>query len=114
MKQSFILILFALTACGTQPKLSEIVNDMVVVTNFNDAINFSQYTTYSMTMDTVGFVSNTSSSNALLNDYTKQITSQIKKNLDQSNHTQVNVGDTADIGVNIVIYNDLSISQTYY
>jgi len=109
-----IATVFSLIGCGTQPQLSEIVNDMVVVTNFDPDADFSQFSTYGMTMDTVGFVSNTSSDQALLNEYTKLITATVKKNMDQSGYTQVDVADTADFAVNIVIYNDLSVSQTYY
>jgi hypothetical protein len=114
MKRFLFLSLFALTACGTQPQLSEIVNDMVVLTNFDEEVDFSQYVTYGLTMDTVGFVSNTTNNEALLNNYTKMITSNIKKNLDQTGHVQVDAGSPADIAVNVVIFNDLSISQSYY
>lgn len=115
MKKSIIILaLTGLFGCGTQPQLSEIINDMVVVTNFADNADFSLYTTYTLTMDTVGFVSNTSNSDVLLNDYTRMITAQVKKNLDQTGHTQVAIDQPADVGVNIVIYNDLSISQSYY
>ena len=115
MKKSFIILALAgLLGCGTQPQLSEIVNDMVVITNFDSNADFSQFTTYSMMIDTVWFVSNTSNDDVLLNDYTKMITARVKQNIDQSGRTLVGIGDPADIGVNVVIYNDLSISQTYY
>jgi hypothetical protein len=108
----FLLGLFTLFGCGTQPQLSEIVNDMVVLTNFDDKADFSQYATYALTMDTVGLISNTSNDDALSNDYTKMITAQIKKNLDQTNHTKVEKNQDPDIGVNVVIVNDLSVSQS--
>lgn len=111
MKKFFILSLLALTACGTQPQLSEIVNDMVVLTNYDTRVDFKDYATYALTMDTVGFISNTSNQSALVNEYAKQITAQIKKNLDQSGRTKA-ADSVADIGVNVLIINDLSVSQS--
>lgn len=111
MRRLLFLSLLALAGCGTQPQLSEIVNDMVVLTNYDTRIDFSDYSTYILTMDTVGFVSNTTNSNSLVNDYTKQITAQIKKNLDQTNRTKVTADSLAHIGVNVWIISDLSVSQ---
>jgi hypothetical protein len=108
----FFVALFTLFACGTQPQLSEIVNDMVVLTNFDDKADFSQYATYALTMDTVGLISNTTNDDALSNDYSKMITAQIKKNLDQTGHTKVEKNQNPDIGVNVIIVSDLSVSQS--
>lgn len=108
----FILGLLTFFGCGTQPQLSEVVNDMVVITNYEPKADFSQLATYALTMDTVGLNSNTSNDNALTNDYTKMITSQIKRNLDQTGHTQVASNQNPDIGVNVLIVSDLSVSQS--
>ena len=109
-----ISLLFPLFGCGIQPQLSEVVNDMVVLTNYEPNTNFPQLATYAMTMDEVGLNSNTTNETALKNDYTKMITAQIKKNLDQTGHTQVDSTQNPDIGVTVLIVNDLSISQSYY
>jgi hypothetical protein len=108
----FILVLLALFRCGTQPQLSEVVNDMVVITNYEPKADFTQFATYALTMDTVGLNSNTTNDDALTNDYTKMITAQIKKNLDQTGHTQVTKDLNPDIGVNVLIVSDLSVSQS--
>jgi len=114
MKKAFIILaLVGLFGCGTQPKLSEIVNDMVVLTNYDPSINFNDYSTYLLTMDTVGFVSNTDQS-GVSDAYASLITTRIKENLDQTGHTQVADGDTADIAVNVVILNNLSVTQSVY
>lgn len=110
----FLLLALTVFGCGTQPQLSEIVNDMVVLTNYEPNVNFKQLATYALTMDAVGLNSNTTNETALKNDYSKMITAQIKKNLDQSGHTQVDSTANPDIGVNVLIVNDLSITQSYY
>lgn len=113
-KAIIILSMFTLFGCGTQPQLSELVNDMVVLTNFDETINYSQYATYTMPMDTIGLVSNTSNNEYLANDYAKLITAAVQRNLDQTNHTQVDSAAGPNIGVNIFVVNDLSVVQSVY
>ncbi|HEX8060069.1 MAG TPA: DUF4136 domain-containing protein [Cyclobacteriaceae bacterium] len=109
-----ILGLFIFFGCSTQPQLSEVVNDMVVLTHYEPSANFPQLATYVLRMDVVGLSSNTTSATALKNDYSKMITAQIKRNLDQANHIQVDSTQNPDIGVTVLIVNNLSISQSYY
>ena len=112
-KTTIILLMFTLLGCGTQPSLSELVNDMVVITNFDESVDYNQYLTYTMPMDTIGLVSNTTDNEYLANDYAKMITATIKRNLDQTKHTQVDADATPDIGVNVLIVNDLSVYQSF-
>jgi hypothetical protein len=115
-KAVIILSMFTLLGCGTQPQLTELINDMVVLTNFDETVNYNQYITYTMPMDTIGLVSNTSNDEYLANEYAKMITSTIKRNLDNTSHNQVAVNGDPDIGVNVVVVNDLSVTQSvnYY
>ncbi|HZY78163.1 MAG TPA: DUF4136 domain-containing protein [Cyclobacteriaceae bacterium] len=109
-----ILSIFTLLGCGTQPQLSELVNDMVVLTNFPDNVDYKQYVKYAMPLDTIGLSSNTSTNEYLANDYAKMITNQIKRNLDQTNHTWVADDKDADFGVSVLVVNDLSVFQSFY
>lgn len=113
-KAIIILSMFTLLGCGTQPQLSELVNDMVVLTNFDETVDYSQYVTYTMPLDTVGLVSNTTNDEYLADAYASLITSAVKRNLDQTNHTMVGFNDDPDIGINVLIVNDLSVSQSVY
>jgi hypothetical protein len=113
-KAIIILSMFTLLGCGTQPQLSELVNDMVVLTNFDETVDYNQYATYTMPLDTIGLISNTTADEYLADEYAKLITSTVKKNLDQTNHTIVDRDDSPDIGVNVLIVNDLSVFQSVY
>lgn len=113
-KAIIILSMFALLGCGTQPQLSEIVNDMVVLTNFKEDLDYTQYATYTMPLDTIGLISNTTSDEYLADSYAKLITATVKKNLDQTNHIMVDKDANPDIGVNVLIVNDLSVFQSVY
>jgi hypothetical protein len=113
-KALVILSMFTLLGCKTQPDLSELVNDMVVLTNVPGGVDYSQYVSYAMPMDTIGLSSNASTNEYLANDYAKMITNQIKRNLDQTNHTWVADKSQADFGVNVLVVNDLSVFQSFY
>lgn len=115
MRKLFIIIVLgSLLGCGTEPELTSIINDMVVLTNFDETVDYTQYTTYRMPLDTIGFVSNTSSQNYLTGNYPNLITSTLAKNLGQTNRTTVAAGQPADIGVNIYVVRDLSVYATSY
>lgn len=111
-KGVLIVILTGLLGCGTQPELSELIGDMVVLTNYESGYNYNQLSTYALTLDTVGLISNTSNNTALSNEYAKMITSNVKRNLDLTNRTLVKRSASPDLGVNITIVNDLSVSQS--
>lgn len=113
-KGIFILITFTLLGCGTQPQLAELVNDMVVLTNFDETLDYKQYATYTMPLDTVGLISNTTNDEYLADEYATLITAAVKRNLDQTNHTMVDLNASPDIGVNVLIVNDLSVFQSVY
>ncbi len=116
MKRVFVILsILSLLGCGTQPKLSELVNDMVVLTNFDDQVDYTQYASYTMPMDTIGLISNTTNAQALANDYAKLITAGVKKNLDAFGYKQVDKKSNPDWGVNVFVVNDLSVfTSTYY
>lgn len=110
----FILALTVLFGCGTQPQLSEVINDMVVVTNYEPKTNFKLFGTYIMTVDTVGLISNTTNANVVTGSFAQMITDQVKSNLDNTGHTQVTTKDGPEFGVNISVIENLSISQSVY
>ncbi|MFZ6001588.1 MAG: DUF4136 domain-containing protein [Bacteroidota bacterium] len=113
MKKHWFLILpFVLGACFSQPDLAALVENMVVQTSVDPSINFSSYSTYTMPLDTIGLVSNTSNANAIVSSYSKMITAEVKKNLDARNFQRVSLSQSPDFGVNIYVVNDVSVFQS--
>jgi Domain of unknown function (DUF4136) len=113
MKRFSLLILIAIAfACEDQPSTGDLVKDMVVQTNYDNAVDFRSFTTYAMPMDTIGLVSNASDNSAIVNNYSKAVTRAVKENFDALGYQQVDIDDNPDFGVNVFVVNDLSVFQS--
>lgn len=113
MKKHWFLILpFVLGACFSQPDLAALVENMVVQTSYDPSANFSTFSTYTMPLDTIGLVSNTSNADAIVNNYSRMITAEVKKNLDARNFQRVDLSQDPDFGVSIYVVNDVSVFQS--
>jgi Domain of unknown function (DUF4136) len=110
-KYSFIGALLFM-GCISQPELGELVQDMVVQTNYVPDIVYTDYGTYTMPLDTIGLISNASQATAIVNTYSKLITAAVKKNMDATNRQRVDLNQAPDLGVNIYVVNDVSIFQS--
>ena len=61
----FVLIVAGFVSCQPEPDTIKLLDQFVVSTNYDPAINFSSYVTYAMPTDTIGFVSNRSTDTLL-------------------------------------------------
>lgn len=107
-----VLVGAALVACEPQPKLDDLTKDMVVQTAYDTSIDFTEYQTYSMSLDTIGLVSNASNATAIVNPYATTVTTTVKKNLDGCGWQRVEPDQSPDLGVNVYIVNDVSVYQS--
>lgn len=108
----FLSFVFLMASCLAQPSVGDLVQDMVVQTNYEPAANFSAYSTYTMPLDTIGLLSNANSATAIINSYSKLITAAVKRNMDEAGHQRVDLNQSPDLGVNVYIVNDVSIFQS--
>lgn len=103
-----------LIGCEPEPDFEDVVREMVVQTNYDRTVDFNNFTTYTLTPDTVGFVSNRSEQSAVISDYSRAITAAVKRNLDESGLVSVPLDGNPDIGVNVFIVDDVSIFRSVY
>lgn len=111
-KLSIIVVAFVVASCWTQPDINDLVNDMVVLTNYDTNADFNTFTTYTMPLDTIGLVSNSSTQQYIVSTYSKRITSTVKRSMDGTNRTRVATGQPAHLGINIYVVNDLQVFQS--
>lgn len=113
MKKSLLIVIVAVIAgCSSQPRLEELINDMVVLTSYDTNANFGSYTTYTMPLDTIGLQSNQSTQTYLASEYAHQITQAINRNLTASGRQRVEKNQTPSLGINIFVVNNLEIYQS--
>ena len=115
MLRSFILIsglgLF-LVGCQPVPSAEELNQDLVVETDYDNAVNFADFSTYTLTLDTLGLISNTTNDTLQLGSFAREVTTRIKANMDARGYTYVEKNQNPDLGFVAFIVNDFSIYQT--
>ncbi|MFZ1808645.1 MAG: DUF4136 domain-containing protein [Cyclobacteriaceae bacterium] len=115
MLRSFILmggLGFLLAGCQPVPSAEELNQNLVVETDYDDTVNFADFSTYTLTLDTLGLISNTTSDTLQLGSYARDVTAKIKANMDARGYTYVDKTQTPDMGFVAFIVNDFSVYQT--
>jgi hypothetical protein len=118
MKNYWIIGILAIAAlaCQPEPDNLKLYDQLVVQTNFDPSADFSSYTTYSIATDTIGFYSNQTNDTILTHgdsELVRPIISRTKANLDQRGFAQVDITEDPDLGINIMIVNNLNLFQQY-
>ena len=119
MRKKRYLILYVVLAslgwaCQTEPDSAELIDEMVVSTNYDPEADFAAYTTYAIPTDTIGFVSNNSSDTIITSPsstFPRHVLSSIRSNLEQRGYVRVDRTEDPDIGVNVMVVNDFNIFQ---
>lgn len=103
--------------CQTEPDNLKLFDEMVVSTNYDAEASFSNYTTYAIPTDTIGFLSNTNPNDTILvaqanNDYyPRRVLQQVMQNLNDRQYTRVARNENPDLGVNVYVVRDLNLFQ---
>lgn len=101
--------------CQPEPDNLQLLDDLVVETNYDTDADFSEYQTYSLALDTVGFVSNQYTDTILVSPKNgtlpRTIANQIKTNLSQRGLDRVAQNENPDIGVIAFIVNEIDVFQ---
>jgi hypothetical protein len=108
------LFLFIALGCQPEPDNLKLYDQLVVKTNYDPSANFGSYSTYAIATDTIGFVSNQSSDTILTNsdsELVRPIISRMKSNLEQRGYSLVDKDQDPDLGINVMIVNNLNLFQ---
>lgn len=123
---SFIALSGLFSGCQPKPSDGDLVRNMLVLTsNYIPTTNYSSYSTYSLSMDTVSYFFNQdpdpkdtlqcfscTGNNHQLGDYPRVITDQIKLRLD-AKFTHVGAKQNPDLKVYVVIIENYNLYQSY-
>jgi hypothetical protein len=112
----FIIILFTGLAwgCQTEPDSAELIDQMVVSTNFDPTADFTSYQTYAIPTDTIGFISNNSSDTIIVspeNTFPRTVLNVLKQEIDSRGYTRVDRTENPDLGINVMLANDFNVFQ---
>jgi hypothetical protein len=119
MKKNFFL--FALVAglawaCEPTPDSMKLLDQLVVQTHYDTEVNFTDYATYSISTDTIGFISNANPNDTILTEhdtpgYPRTVLNQVATNLNKVGYTRVEKNANPDLGINVYVVNDYNLFQ---
>jgi hypothetical protein len=115
--RSFLIIavvslLFA--GCRPEPEAIELVDQLVVSTNYDNTANFSAYSTYAIPTDTIGFISERSSDTIIVasrSSFPKPVLQAVNAQLQARGFTRVAKNASPDLGINVLVVNDFNVFQ---
>lgn len=111
-----IAVTLLMSACYPEPETLPLVDDLVVVTNYDEETNFSAYVTYAIPTDTIGYVSNNSNDTILVEgsqlNFPRPVLNAIRSQMEARGFVETGKTQDPDLGVNVVVVNDLNVFQS--
>lgn len=124
-KAAGILIIACLAGCAREPEVVDLVKFMVVETRYDvaevneDANVFTDYSTFVLREDTLGFVSTFAGSDTILLDepgtridFVNSTIERVAEHVSDRGFTRVDFEDNPDFAVKIVVLENFSFFQT--
>lgn len=107
----FCLSVFLLS-CHLEPSIDELVETMVVQTRPDENTAFSFYTSFTLNLDTIGYISNRSQDTLAVGSYVKNVANAIKNGMAGKGYTYLTSSQNPDLGFATYIVENYSVSQT--
>lgn len=112
-------ILIAITAsgimwaCEPTPDEIKLFDEFVVSTNYDPSASFSEYTTYTMLLDTIGLVSNLPSDDTIIvgTNYARPVVNAVRSNLNSRGFQFIDRTNDPDLAINVFVLKNLNIFQ---
>ena len=118
MRKFFVLIgsiLLLFWSCQPEADTLRLLDDLVVSTNYDTDANFAGYSTYSISTDTIGFVSNKSPNDTIIiqsdSNYPRPVLQKVEANLNSLGYTRVASDQNPDWRINVYVVNDYNLFQ---
>lgn len=115
--RSFLIVIAAAIAfysCRPEPEAAELVDQLVVSTNYDNTADFSSLATYAIPTDTIGFISETSPDTIIVaskSSFPRPVLQKINSELQARGYTRVNRNQNPDVGINVLVVNDFNVFQ---
>ena len=109
-----VLLAALVSGCQTEPDSVELIDQMVVSTNFDPDADFTAFNTYAIPTDTIGFSSNNSTDTIIVareSTFPRTVLNAIRQNLDSRGYSRVSRDENPDLGVNVMVANDFNVFQ---
>jgi hypothetical protein len=113
------VVCLVVIACQPEPDPNRLYDELVVSTNFDPQANFANYATYAISTDTIGLISNNSADTIIVaaeSSFPRPVLEAVQTNLDKAAFARVGRDENPDLGVSVMVVNDLNVFQelVYY
>jgi hypothetical protein len=111
---TFISICVVFFSCRPEPDDQDLVDEFVVSTNYDQTADFSEYATYSIPTDTIGFVSNSSNDTIIVqteSSFPRPVLQAIRSAMNARGYAEVDRTANPDLAVNVLVANNFNVSQ---
>ncbi|HEY9044470.1 MAG TPA: DUF4136 domain-containing protein [Ohtaekwangia sp.] len=110
-----IMIAMACWSCHPEPEAYDLLDQMVVSTNYDTTAVFSSYRTYSLPTDTIGYISDTDRNDTIRTspqyNLPRGVLKAVEANMNKYGYERLPQGQSADIGVNVYAVKNLNLFQ---
>jgi hypothetical protein len=110
----FLAATASLMSCRPEPEAAELVDQMVVSTNYDNAADFGSISTYAIPTDTIGFISERSADTILVSsksNFPRPVLQAINSDLQARGYSRVSRNENPDVGINVLVVNDFNVFQ---
>ena len=102
-------------SCEPEPDTRRLLDQLVVSTNYDTEAQFSNFTTYSIATDTIGFVSNKSPNDTIIvqknSIFPRPVLQRVESNLNAIGYNRVDKNASPDLRINVYVVNDFNLFQ---
>jgi hypothetical protein len=110
-----VFIGIAAWRCEPKPNESDLLKNMVVTTDYNTTANFSNYSTYWMSLDTISYFLNTDPTDTLAYGAdVSTITGEVSGKLSAAGYSLVGKNASPDFWVHVYVVENYSEFQSFY
>lgn len=118
MRKMFIFVGVLGLGWSCQPEADSLrlLDQLVVSTHYQDNVTFGDYTTYSMSTDTIGFVSNSNPNDTIIvqsseSTFPRTVLNKVESNLAGLGYSRVAANESPDLRINVYVVNDFNLFQ---
>ncbi len=117
MKKVFVVVIASIVLWSCQPNEDTVrlLDQLVVSTTYDNAINFTNYSTFAMSTDTIGFVSDRFPNDTIIvqgdENYPRPVLQKVQENLSALGYERVGKNEDPDWRINVYVINDFNLFQ---
>src|SRR5688572_16773610 len=106
------LLSLALLGCKITPDPADLLQHMVVQTTQDENTDFGFYSSFTLSMDTLGLYANDPKDTLVLGEYAEIVTNKIRSEMTSAGYAYVSKDQGPDLGFAVTVFDNYNVYQT--